>query len=203
MSWLHVVSGFFGLALLAATIACRLACRWPLPRAALAAIAMAAGALIFVPVGDLSTVEYARGALGDLSITSQVLLIVYLASCVIGRRLIDAQNFKAIMFSVAGAALLLYPLALGLTYFDPYALGYRSVYFATALLFGTLLAWYAGRYWLVACVVLALLSHAGGVLESDNIWDYLIDPLIAIYALVWTISLLAVSIVRRRAVQPS
>ncbi|MFL6655357.1 MAG: hypothetical protein ACJ8KA_11240 [Sulfurifustis sp.] len=198
MSALHVASGFAGLALLASAVVCRLVCRLRLPWAARAAIAIAAGALIFVPAGDLLLVEYARGVLGDLSITGQVLLVAYIASYVSGRSLIDERNINTVMFAIVGAALLLYPLALGLTYFDPYALGYRSAYFATALLFGTLVAWYAGRYWLVVCVVLALACYTLRVLESDNVWDYLIDPLTAIYALGWTLSLFAVSIVRRR-----
>lgn len=204
MSLLHVVSGFAGLALLASAVACRLTRRGRLPRPARVVIILAAAALLFVPMGDLFVVEYARGALGDLSITSLVLLIAYLVSCARNRNVIDERNFNAIMVALAGTAVLLYPLALGLTYFDTYALGYHSAYLATALLLGTLLAWYAGYYWLVMCVVLALVGYVAGVLESDNVWDYLIDPLAAMYGLVWTLRLFAVAIARRRrAIQPS
>jgi hypothetical protein len=77
----------------------------------------------------------------------------------------------------------LYPFALGLTYFDPYALGYGSVEFLTALLVVTLAAWRARLNLIVLVAAAAGLAFLAGAYESRNLWDYLIDPLVSFYAL--------------------
>lgn len=188
MTLLHTVSGFLGIALLASALVCRALRLQRLSTILRAAIALGAGALVFLPIGDLLIVEHVRGVIGDLSIMGQTLLGATVVSSVTGREMIDKRNFSAIMSMVAGAAIFLYPLALGLTYFDPYALGFDSPYFATVLLATTLTAWWKGLYWLVGCIVLATTCYLIGVLESNNLWDYLIDPLVTVYALYWAIS---------------
>jgi hypothetical protein len=82
------------------------------------------------------------------------------------------------------AAAFLYPFALGWTRFDPYALGYGSIEFVSALLLVTLAAWCARLNLIVLVVVVAGLAFLGGAYESRNLWDYLIDPLVALYAMV-------------------
>ena len=79
-------------------------------------------------------------------------------------------------------SLLLYPTALGLTYFDLYAYGYYPivlgpivfVLFTSALWFGLTLP--------AVLLSTAFLAFAFGILESDNLWDYLLDPVVAVYA---------------------
>jgi hypothetical protein len=83
------------------------------------------------------------------------------------------------------AGVLLYPAALGLTYFDPYALGYASPVFAGVLLVLALAAWYLRLEWLVALLLLAVLARLANALESRNLWDYLIDPWLVLYGLLW------------------
>ena len=78
----------------------------------------------------------------------------------------------------------MYPYALGWTRFDPYALGFGSVEFITALLLITLAAWGARLNLIVLVVVVAVLAFLGGAYESRNLWDYLIDPLVSVYALI-------------------
>jgi len=44
-------------------------------------------------------------------------------------------------------------------------------------------AW-VGRFHLIAaCIALAVLAHAMAWNESTNLWDYLLDPLVSIYAI--------------------
>jgi len=86
---------------------------------------------------------------------------------------------------VAAGAAFLYPFTLGLTYFDPYALGYGSIGFIAALFALTLVAWYA-RFYLAAIVVTAAaLAYLAGIYESRNLWDYLLDPLVSLFAAGW------------------
>jgi len=79
-------------------------------------------------------------------------------------------------------SVVLYPTALGLTYFDLYAYGYYPiilgpilfVLFASAVWFGLTLS--------AVLLAMGFLAFALGILESDNLWDYLIDPVVAAYA---------------------
>jgi hypothetical protein len=52
------------------------------------------------------------------------------------------------------------------------------------LLCVTLAAWWARQYAVVFIVVAAALAYLAGAYESRNLWDYLIDPLVSVYALI-------------------
>ncbi len=51
-----------------------------------------------------------------------------------------------------------------------------------------LAAWWARWYVIVFIVVAAALAYLAGAYESRNLWDYLIDPLVSIYALAWLLA---------------
>jgi hypothetical protein len=109
------------------------------------------------------------------------------AACVAqltGRTVIAPRDLRALFGLVASAAAFLYPFALGWTQFDPYALGYGSIVFVTVLLLVTLAAWYFRRNIVALIIIAAALAYLLGAYESRNLWDYLIDPLAALYALV-------------------
>jgi hypothetical protein len=91
----------------------------------------------------------------------------------------------AIMAAAFAGGLFLYPAALGLTHFDPYALGFGSPYLVMTLAALTLLAWYLRLYWLAAGLLAAVSAKLASALESQNLWDYLLDPLLALYAAFW------------------
>jgi hypothetical protein len=148
------------------------------------AVVLAAAFLAFVPIGDLSLAGYARGAIGDLSITTLALAASGCFVRLTGKRLNDEREVNALCWLAAGAGLFLYPFALGWTPFDPYALGYGSIALTTVLLLVTLAAWHARLNLVVLIVLAGVVAYLAGVYESRNLWDYLIDPLAASYALV-------------------
>ena len=148
------------------------------------AVMLAAAVLVFVPLGDLSVAGYVRGATGDLSVSTLALAASACIFRVTGGNVAPRRDPNALLWLVAAAALFLYPFALGWTPFDPYALGYGSIGFATVLLLVTLAAWRARLELVVFVVLAAVVAYLAGVYESRNLWDYLIDPLIALYALV-------------------
>jgi len=148
------------------------------------AVAVIAVVALFVPVGGLPLAAYLRGVTGDLSVPTLALAASACVSRITGRSLFAPRECSALLGLVAAAALFLYPFALGFTPFDPYALGYASIAFTTALLLATLAAWRAGLNLIVFVVVAAAAACLGGVYESRNLWDYLIDPLVAFYALI-------------------
>ena len=148
-------------------------------------IAVAAGAalILCVPVGDLPAVAYVRGVTGDLSAATLALAAGALWRRLGGRALIAPRELSALLGLVAVAALFLYPFALGWTPFDPYALGYGSIALVTALFLAALAAWRYGLQPVAVVVTAAGLAYLLGLYESRNLWDYLLDPLAAIYAL--------------------
>ncbi len=78
--------------------------------------------------------------------------------------------------------LAMYPSALGIGYIDLYAAGYHPYTAIGMLPLAFVLAWFAGTRLLAFWVVLAVLMQGYSVGESDNAFDYLIDPIIFVYA---------------------
>ena len=180
----NAVFGLFGCGLLSfAAVATVFRLRRFSAGARVAAV-LAAAAALFVPFGDLSVAAYVRGVTGDPSISTLVLAGAACIAQLTGRRPVGQRDLRALVWLVAAAAVFLYPFALGFTPFDPYALGYGSVGLVTALLLVTLAAWYARLNLVVLVVIAAVLAYLGGAYESRNLWDYLIDPLVSVYALV-------------------
>jgi len=177
--------GHLGTALLLAAAATVVASRFRLTRPARLAVVIAAGALAFVPIGGLMLAGYLRAAMGDLSIVTSALLCISLVGYVAGKRYLPDNQTRILMATAVLAGVILYPAALGLTYFDPYALGYASPVFVGVVLALGIAAWYLRLEWLVALLVVAALARLANGLESRNLWDYLIDPWLVLFALLW------------------
>ena len=135
----------------------------------------------FVPVDGLSLAAYMRSFTDDLAITTLVAL-AFAAAVRMGlaTRLEETSRLQLLMV-LASLALFLYPATMGLTAFDPYRLGYSPrplILFIGVLTLGLLVL----RNWLGACMLgLATFAFSLGVKPSPNYWDYLLDPLIALY----------------------
>jgi len=181
---LNTILGLLGCGLLSLAAVATLIRLRRLPVRARYAVMLAATLAVFVPIGDLSVAAYVRGVTGDLSMATLVLVGAACFTQVTGRELIGHRDKQVLCWLLALAAAFLYPFALGWTRFDPYALGYGSVEFVTALLLITLAAWGARLNLIVLVVVIAVLAFLGGAYESRNLWDTLIDPLVALYAMV-------------------
>ena len=192
---LNTILGLLGCGLLSLAAVATLIRLRRLPVRARYAVMLAATLAVFVPIGDLSVAAYVRGVTGDLSMATLVLVGAACFTQVTGRELIGHRDKQVLCWLLALAAAFLYPFALGWTRFDPYALGYGSVEFVTALLLITLAAWGARLNLIVLVVVIAVLAFLGGAYESRNLWDTLIDPLVSVYALV--------RLLRRRSVYSS
>ncbi|MGH9390315.1 MAG: hypothetical protein ACRD1Z_11925, partial [Vicinamibacteria bacterium] len=48
-----------------------------------------------------------------------------------------------------------------------------------------LFAWFRGRFLVVLSIVLALAAFRFDILESRNLWDYLLDPWLTVGMLYW------------------
>jgi len=145
--------------------------------------------LTLIPFGELPLAAYVRGATGDLSIPSLLLLWIGLINAMcptiqnkpFALSLLKGRN--ELLMLIAITALVFYPLSLGIGMFDPYRYGFGCVTFIFALLVIALAAWARESGLIVLCLALASLAWSIGWYESNNLLDYLIDPFLAIYAL--------------------
>lgn len=176
------LTGLAGIALALATV-CGLALghasftkRFAVP------VAGAVFVLLLLPFAELPPAAYVRGMVGDLSVTTLVLF-----AYAVGRRRgafrpVDVSRSVGGLLLLVLAAGILYPLALGTAPYDTYRWGYGEPGFL-GLLLGIALAGIALRMPLVVLsVCLAVLAWVVGWSESNNLWDYLLDPLLAVYA---------------------
>lgn len=139
--------------------------------------------VVLIPFGGLSLAAYVRGWIGDLSITSLVLLTLTILRPLLGWVSSDAKAKTTLFILIALAALGLYPMALGIGFFDPYRLGYGNPWFMGGLLLLALAACFRRLPVIPLAIALAVLAWGIGWYESNNLWDYLLDPLLAIYAI--------------------
>lgn len=177
------LAGLFGCGLLCLALAASAFRLGAFPVRVRYAAVLAAAVAVFFPIGDLSIAGTVRGFTGDLSAATLALAANTVCARLTGRTLFESRERHALLGLVAAAALFLYPFALGWTPFDPYALGYGSITFVAALLLVTLAAWCMGLKLVVLVVLAGALACLGGWYESRNLWDYLVDPLAAAYAL--------------------
>jgi hypothetical protein len=195
------VTGLAGVALAMVTLALRL--RFLARLQLQLKIGLAGGLLILavIPFGDLSAAEFVRGISADLSVTSLVLLALFLvlprphsggrANMGAETLLYHRANIRPsrppargkLLILIVIAALALYPFALGVSTFDPYRLGFGNIWFIVGLLIVVTAAWIR-QYTLIAlCISLAVLAWSVGWYESNNLWNYLIDPWVSVYAM--------------------
>lgn len=180
------------LALVELSITCAVICVWLLQSffsntiqfAAKLVLVLLLGNIFFWPMGmDLPLAAYVRGVTGDLSIVLTLLLWSSLLPS-------SKSAPIAFKFSLAIIAFCFYPFALGLGMMDPYAWGYGSISFLIAVLFFALvcgLANWSRGVWIIAIAIIAWAAHWH---ESANLWDYLLDPFLAIWALTAFIGML-------------
>jgi len=142
-------------------------------RSRIAAVLLAL--LVLVPVhGGVSPAMALRGLWGDPSVTTLQLLVLALA----GRTppaLRSGWRAPACLTVVAAA---LYASALGPWNLDLYRFGYQPAALAAAFGAIALIAWWRGQPLYLWLLAIDLIAWRAGCLESTNLWDALLDPLL-------------------------
>lgn len=181
MMHLTDLTGLAGIASLIATSVLQLPRVKRLPKHYLAMLAAAVLIVLLIPFNGLPLAAYVRGIVGDLSITTIVLLwTALLQPCCAATEL---EHRDRLLILVAAAALFLYPMTLGMSLYDPYRMGYSDTVFVAVVLVIASAAWLLRHSLIATSLALATLAWSLGWYESTNLWDYLLDPLVAIYAL--------------------
>jgi len=176
------LTGLAGIALALAALCALVLRRVPVAQRVAASAAGFVFVLLLLPLAELPLAAYVRGMTGDLSISTLLLLAYAAAQQAGGWPPQDVPRRIGAWLLPVLAAAVLYPLALGAAPYDSYRWGYGEPWFL-ALLLALAVAGTALRMPLVAVSIsLAVLAWGLGWYESGNLWDYLIDPLLAIYA---------------------
>ena len=131
---------------------------------------------LFTPL-ELPLAAYVRGFTGELSITSMLILWTAYFSPK------ETHVPAAMKVWIALVALAFYPLALGVSMLDPYAWGYDSIALLAAVIITALIAWLAGSNRIAIILAMAILAWAAGWHESANLWDYILDPFLGLWAI--------------------
>jgi len=133
--------------------------------------------LVLVPVHDgVSAAMALRGLWGDPSITTLQLLVL---AWVGATPKAFGEDWRAPAF-VAALAAALYATALGPWNFDLYRFGYQPAALVAVLGAIALVAWWRGESLYLYLLAIDLAAWRAGLLESTNLWDVLLDPLLMI-----------------------
>ncbi len=139
--------------------------------------------LLLIPLGPYNLTHFVRVFVGDLSITALIVLSILLIDGLTGRHLLPRKALLEVAVVLVATALVLYPTALGLTYFDLYRFGYHPVVLGPVLFVVFAATAWSGRVLAPTLLGAGFVAFSLGFLESDNLWDYLLDPVICIYCL--------------------
>lgn len=190
-------TGLSGIALVWMLLALRVALHLKLPKPAL--LVAATYCVVMLPLSGLSLAGWLRGMVGDLSISS-VLLLGSALYARLYETAWDVRERHSLLLFLSVAALMLYPFALGIGAVDPYRTGFGSMAFIMMLAALAFWALLRNLRLLPLAIGAALLAWSVGWYESTNIWDYLIDAPLAIYALSATIKFLLFNVRRGKRV---
>jgi len=139
------------------------------------ALALLSLGIIMLPVGGIPLGRWLAGPNLSPSIPLLGLLTEQVLQGFFGRELFRPGERQAAWIFGALVGTLLYPFAMGLGSFDPYALGWGwSALFPIIALLTIYLIWKQNRFALLLLV--SIVAYDLRWLESPNFWDYLVDP---------------------------
>lgn len=142
-----------------------------------------AGATGFISIDGLSLGDYMRSYTDDLAITTSLLLVWYGLSRLRGVHSLSINHKSQLALCFAAMTLFLYPATLGMSAVDPYRLGFSPAPLLASMAAICLWLWWQANHVALALITLATGAFLLDVKDSDNYWDYLIDPLLGLYCL--------------------
>jgi hypothetical protein len=141
-------------------------------------------AILLVPIQGLAIARWVAGLNANFSVPLTSMFAVSVCERAFGRLLFTQREWSAAWCFGAIGGLALYPMALGLSSFDPYEWGWPfSPLFVVSGLLTAWLLWTRNRFGVV--LLLAALAFQLRLLESTNYWDYLLDPIYSLVSLAW------------------
>lgn len=152
----------------------------PVYRWALAVLLLA---LTQLPIDAVTLAGHWQASVGELSVVTTLLLLTLAWRRLRARRPLLPAGTRRPLVWLGMFALVFYPISMGAANIDPYRAGFSSMVLTVAVLLLSLWAWSRGKLAVVVALSLATLAYAFAVLPSDNYWDYLFDPVLAVFGL--------------------
>lgn len=139
---------------------------------------------LIVPLNGLSIGQWLRTVFGDFSVIMLAIFANIVAQRFFGFDLLKPAARSNLLRGIVLAGVLFYPLALGLGSIDSYALGFAPLWLVLLLCATSVMVWFRGQRDLAIVLLLPVAAFNLRLLESANLWDYLLDPVLFCYALV-------------------
>lgn len=139
--------------------------------------------LVMLPLDGNPGWYAVRGLFGDSSISAMLFYLAFTLQQNVSWQIYRTDELVLFRWLLAASALLLYPLALGLGRFDSYSLGYANPWLLAMVFIITLLFWWRSYYFTAVILTAGVLACSLQLLESGNLWDYLLDPVFVIFLL--------------------
>lgn len=171
--WVHVQTILVVFYSLLALPSCK---RYPI------AIGVLAVSLSLLPVLEVDLSSYLLPMLGFLSLTSILLLINSIGKCCNWTNGLRNIEYLWILSLVSICGLILYPTTLWFGNFWLYSLGFTNILLPLGLGIIALIAWTVNHRPSALLLLITLWAWLLGLSESQNLWNYLIDPWLVIYA---------------------
>ena len=144
--------------------------------------------VLAIPTDTIPIYGYLWGVFGQISIVTTFLLGRYLVTNLNKDKLHFLQFGRHYLYApVALLAAVFYPLVLGLSPIDPYNWGFQPLYLSIILLGIASIYWILKERVLAWLLLVVVICHQIGLLESDNLWDYLFDPFLVFYSWGWAV----------------
>ncbi len=173
-----------GAALVVASIVLTLSRRWIKRKEILSGLFAGSFIISLLPLSEFSITHFARVLTGDVSVAGMIwLATINLAVLRSPDRTTRPPADRQVAVALAVIALVLYPTALGFSPYDLYSLGYSPVTLSIAVATGFAACVWREKWLPALMLAAAYVAWLSRCLDSDNLWDYLLDPVIVIYAL--------------------
>ena len=127
------------------------------------------------PVGGLPLARWMISFNANFSIPLTAILLYKVLESSFGVKLLDKNTLLTCWVFSLTAGVILYPMALGLSRFDPYQAGWGFSWLFVVVCGVTILLLIMKNRFAVILIA-AILAHNLRLLESTNLWDYLVDP---------------------------
>jgi hypothetical protein len=146
-------------------------------------LALVSALMVSLPILGLPLGRWFFSLFANPSIPLTALLFSWVFKNAFQLSLLDVKGIRTgwIFSLLAGAAL--YPMALGAGAFDPYPAGWHfSWLFVVLLLVTVIMLSLKNRF--SGVLLVTILAFNLRLLESGNLWDYLVDPILVITSIV-------------------
>jgi len=135
--------------------------------------------IVVIPLGEFALARRLFSITAGFSIPLTAILFSKVLENASGFRLLDRKGLLSSWIFGLISGMVLYPMALGLGGFDPYEAGWSFSWLFVLLMTITIaLLFMKNRFGIVLTACIA--AYNLRLLESANLWDYIVDPLFVI-----------------------